>query len=717
MGPTGTTSEDEVASKTGYLADELQLTCTRQNNRVCQLLRRLTSCNEILWHAGLHLKDYAPGDLGEVSIAAVPVLCRGFQCCRSSEPDEKLAERLLCRLLATHRCIVSVEVNYFVAKNSNLLEALPPSTSVRRLRIFGIPSSEPEVLDSLVGAITSMDIVSYLGFLDGYEPCEAKMAIPVLALQRPSCRMTRLDMADLEMSPHMSKLLIDALDANDTVTELAVGASVFASGPVDRPSEWFAQYLTKSMLQKLVLRTRFFNNTFGLRRLVEAISVMTTLQELVAQWHARSRDCTVFAKVVRKNRSLRSLILLLGGCCNAPIPQHRTQATEAFNVGPWLLALRENDLLEKLVLDVPWSTTANCCDLLRELPSNRCLDELVLSSLPDDGGLPEVCRVIRECDEWDRVRIKDHHVGPRDVPTLSTCSEVTSMTVSTKHFFPDVARLPATFDVLATCEHVTSLRVRFDYFNEAIYESLTSYVRTSSTLIEIDIVTKVDDFCEEKHRSTINSSMLDLFEGLSSNHAMTKIALEWNVLLTDDHARVLSHAVLTNRRLYEFLVRTLDEAFSMAILDHLNPGLDENYSLIRLRLPTCRQRSAEIAAAQNAVRRNRSLVYRGTRFVMGEHDPYCARAVELVSRHPKLVKNVVREANLPSEGDALHMIGVALRLPCLTDVHEFMKLTGVVKERVVCEARQDGRMQLDKLNHDCWLHVRQYLKVSDVVKL
>ncbi|KAL1475401.1 hypothetical protein MTO96_037317 [Rhipicephalus appendiculatus] len=61
-----------------------------------------------------------------------------------------------------------------------------------------------------------MNVISHLVFLDGYEPCEAKMAIPVLALQRPGSRMTKLNVADLEMNPHTSKLLIDALDANDT---------------------------------------------------------------------------------------------------------------------------------------------------------------------------------------------------------------------------------------------------------------------------------------------------------------------------------------------------------------------------------------------------------------------------------------------------------------------------------------------------------------------
>ncbi|KAH7944597.1 hypothetical protein HPB52_021812 [Rhipicephalus sanguineus] len=718
MGFTRTTPEAKAASeKTGSpLVDELHLTCTRENNRVCQLLRRLTECNEILWHAGLQLEDYAQGGLGDVSIAMVPVLCRGFPCCRSSEDDEKSAVRLVRRLLTAHRCIVSVEVNYCVAKHSRLLEALASSTSARRLGIFGIPSNEPEVLQALVEAITHMDAVSQLVFLDGYEPCEAKMAIPVLALQRPNAAITKLDVADLEMDQHTSRLLIEALQAKNTVEELAVGACVFALGPVNRPSEWFAQYLAKATLRKLVLKARHFNNTFGLQRLVETISAMTTLRELIAQWQARSRDCTLFGNVVRENRSLRSLSLLLGGCCNAPIPQYRDRATEAVNVRPWLLALRDNDVLQKLVLDVPWSGTDDCLDLLRELPSNHCLEKLVLSSIPDDGGLHEVCRVIRECDVRDRVRIKDHHVGPNDVATLSTCSEVTAVTVSTKHFFCDVARLPATFEVLATCKNVTSLRVRFHFFNKGIYASLTSYLKGNSTLNEIDLVVEVDDICDEKYGSIINSSMLDLFEGLSSNHAITKITLEWNVLLADDHARLLAHGVLNNRRLYELSLRAVDEAFCAAILDHVYPSLAQNYSLIRLGLPTCTERSAQIAAAQDIVRRNRSLVDRGTRFVLGDHDPYCARAVELVSRHPKLVKNVRREAKMSSEGEALAKIASALRLPCLTDIHEFMKLTGVVKERVVCNAQQDGRWQLDKLYHDCWLHVRQYLKVADVVE-
>ncbi|KAL3192593.1 hypothetical protein MRX96_059007 [Rhipicephalus microplus] len=44
----------------------------------------------------------------------------------------------------------------------------------------------------------------------------------------------------------------------------------------------------------------------------------------------------------------------------------------------------------------------------------------------------------------------------------------------------------------------------------------------------------------------------------------------------------------------------------------------------------------------------------------------------------------------------------------------FMRAVGVVKERVICHPAEDGRMQLDDLNEDCWSHVRRYLVTDDV---
>ncbi|KAL1430288.1 hypothetical protein MTO96_015168 [Rhipicephalus appendiculatus] len=43
-----------------------------------------------------------------------------------------------------------------------------------------------------------------------------------------------------------------------------------------------------------------------------------------------------------------------------------------------------------------------------------------------------------------------------------------------------------------------------------------------------------------------------------------------------------------------------------------------------------------------------------------------------------------------------------------------MRVAGVVKDRVSCDRREDGHLQLDDLNEDCWSLVRRHLKVEDV---
>ncbi|KAH7939758.1 hypothetical protein HPB52_017152 [Rhipicephalus sanguineus] len=44
-----------------------------------------------------------------------------------------------------------------------------------------------------------------------------------------------------------------------------------------------------------------------------------------------------------------------------------------------------------------------------------------------------------------------------------------------------------------------------------------------------------------------------------------------------------------------------------------------------------------------------------------------------------------------------------------------MCLAGIVKYGVTCKRRDDGQKQLVDLNRDCWLHIRQFLKVGDIL--
>ncbi|KAL3203374.1 hypothetical protein MRX96_041894 [Rhipicephalus microplus] len=90
---------------------------------------------------------------------------------------------------------------------------------------------------------------------------------------------------------------------------------------------------------------------------------------------------------------------------------------------------------------------------------------------------------------------------------------------------------------------------------------------------------------------------------------------------------------------------------------------------------------------------------------------YVTRAVDRVSRYPALLNEVARSAELDQAELA---VLVRDRLSQLRSLDGFMRVAGVVKERVVCHPTDDGRMQLDDLNEDCWSHVRRYLATDDI---
>ncbi|KAH7944249.1 hypothetical protein HPB52_017639 [Rhipicephalus sanguineus] len=91
---------------------------------------------------------------------------------------------------------------------------------------------------------------------------------------------------------------------------------------------------------------------------------------------------------------------------------------------------------------------------------------------------------------------------------------------------------------------------------------------------------------------------------------------------------------------------------------------------------------------------------------------YTANALEKVSRRPALVRKLAEKEGMVA-GEVARMIRSRLR--GVEGLHDFMRLTGVVKECVMCAPPVNGcGVQLEDLNSDCWRLVRQYLSFDDV---
>ncbi|KAH7942819.1 hypothetical protein HPB52_001601 [Rhipicephalus sanguineus] len=711
----------------GACLEAILLKCTRGQTRVCHLLSYLTDFNAALWNIGLQLReDDDRKQPGNLVVVTVPGTCAEFPLCDVCAHNEELAVSYLRCLLRVHRCIFSAEMNCGVANSAMVIEALASSSSLRRLTVRGT-----ELQDEREARLRGPVSVGHLA--SGYVYPNDSLATPVISLllQRDSdTALTSLDVAELAMTPSGVDMLITALMENETVAELVVGYDVFARRPRDDPYAFpFERYLKKknATLKKLALKTSIPLFCIShMRALAQAISSISTLEELHAQWPSTPQLCAVFATAVFQSRSLRSVRLLLRDVGYGTVVFTASDESGRPTLQSWPSVLRHNRVLRNLDLDVSWCLTEHCLRLLNALALNRgSLQTVSLRNLLDEGCLKAVCETIRNRGLGDRVCINDHLVAFGHAPILPLCPEVTAVTVSSRYLSQIVRVLRNVFKALATCHHVTSLQLLLHSSTSRTFRLLATYIRGASTLKEIKLriytgsIHEPDDEEVAMDVGDVDASVTQalqlLYKALCSNLYITKLHLFSRITLSEDDCRMFAeYATLNNGRLYELSMKHV--SFPGHFARRLVPPFRRNYSLLFLEVPVCLKPDPDMYGAQDVVRRNCGLVESATKFVMGERDRYGASALEFVSEHPKLVENVRREAALPGDAEARNKITDVSRLLRRIDMHEFMRMTGVVERQVVCDYReQDDDTQFDKLNFYCWTHIRQYLKLRDVV--
>ncbi|KAL3244086.1 hypothetical protein MRX96_047314 [Rhipicephalus microplus] len=91
---------------------------------------------------------------------------------------------------------------------------------------------------------------------------------------------------------------------------------------------------------------------------------------------------------------------------------------------------------------------------------------------------------------------------------------------------------------------------------------------------------------------------------------------------------------------------------------------------------------------------------------------YTTCTLEEVLRHPGLLIKLAKNKGLAA-GEVTRTIRSCLR--SVQRFHDFMRVTGVVRERVTCAPPVDGRsMQQEDLDVDCWRLLGRYLSIDDV---
>ncbi|KAL1450286.1 hypothetical protein MTO96_028036 [Rhipicephalus appendiculatus] len=353
-----------TARRCSAVARALVPPCQHWNRTRCFSDRVIEDCNERLWRVGLQIRQDPRDELGEVSVVVVRKLHSGFLRQHLQSESGLVALAVLRFLWEQHRCVVAIQLFDVLLKHGSLFDGRVGKSRLKRLTIVVDPDEWPFRVGDLAEYIgwLSVDEGVELRFIDGVYRLNAGESLLLTLLEHCAKKLTVLDLTGLAVEAAVAETIVDALLKNNSVTDLAVGSHIFASGAECRSSEHFARYLTekKAMLRRLYLDAYDMNDESNsselLATLVQAICEMTSLEELTARWLCKAYDIGLFGCVLISNNSLRVLDVRCRPCCDQGAHQPQLRAMEASVMESWVSGLKRNHTLRRLAIDLSLCT-------------------------------------------------------------------------------------------------------------------------------------------------------------------------------------------------------------------------------------------------------------------------------------------------------------------------------------------------------------------------
>ncbi|XP_049524198.1 uncharacterized protein LOC125945875 [Dermacentor silvarum] len=214
----------------------------------------------------------------------------------------------------------------------------------------------------------------------------------------------------------------------------------------------------------------------------------------------------------------------------------------------------------------------------------------------------------------------------------------------------------------------------------------------------------------------------EIFDSLASSTSIKKLRVDFEHGMGglnpvhDRGVELLADAINASRSIRRVTFNCLVTVINEDFFQRLCFGIAENYILVSIDTAKYLRVDKRVFQASfavwDAVRRNASFVTLAADFTDGRTlHRRCVRALERVLRHPPLLEELAEQESL-SVAEASAM--VRRKFSRAEGLHDFMRLAGVVKERVECNSRAGGRLQLDDLDEYCWRKVRSYLMIDDI---
>ncbi|KAL1476631.1 hypothetical protein MTO96_036372 [Rhipicephalus appendiculatus] len=268
----------------------------------------------------------------------------------------------------------------------------------------------------------------------------------------------------------------------------------------------------------------------------------------------------------------------------------------------------------------------------------------------------------------------------------------------------------ATLRVLPSCQHLTSVTISIHRGNVGVSSAFAEYLESTTALRELRLSAglgaQVEAYVDTRWWSLV-------LEALPRNNSLRDLSVTMYRMSVQE-TEGLADSIRRTTSIRCVYVEHQPSADAKAFVRRLGKDIDQNHTLLNV---TCRG-DIDVCVArhwhmvQETTRRNSSIVARAARLLLASlFDRYVNGALQRVFPHPTLLAEAAELVKM-DKAELVNLIRD--RLSRTETLDGFMKTAGVVKERVICHASDNGRLQLDALNEDCWRHVRQYLFIDDV---
>ncbi|KAL1480932.1 hypothetical protein MTO96_050624 [Rhipicephalus appendiculatus] len=672
------------------------------DKETCCPPQRVSTCNKLLWGSRLELRHTVREGLSLASFSQ-PFLPR-------TNAQALRATTLVQKLLATHHWLTALDIDSdsFKGCETRFSDALRGN---RLIRFLKINFSTFVLHKDICSAITSLPNLKEVECLTDCE-CPVQFCAALARLLRTSTKLTALRIPKLHMSGTGAVIFLPALVGNSTLEELSFHSSAISEARTEHRSA-FANFLAEATtLKKLAVGAYNEVRQLSLKWVLEGLLRNTVITEVALDDFIVDADSSdIMTEVLAQNQTLRILdfSVLTYDAWMSRVGGSTVSCQTDFSA--WLTALARNQTLEAVTLPLKvWEPEE--WEYLFGILSERAKPfKLTIKGHCSERYLWEkLCGALRRTGMEEQVSF-DTTLYILDKHEMIECKAFSKF-----HSFPyqdDRGEVSRIFRRLPSFSHVTSahLEIWIPDVDEALSSDIADYIATTTALKELHLTI----WLRQLFPGEAKIGWAAILESLRRNRSVNDLRVVTRYM-SGPQVQLLAETLNSCRNIRRAHVRVGNPEIAAVFVRRLRDGIAGNYNLLHLTVDGCdltRSRvSKEWFVIWDTTRRNSDLVARAAQYLNGTLvDRYGAESLERISKHPSLQQEVAHLLSL-SEAEAVALVRTELK--GIHTLDGFMRVAGVVKDRVSCDRREDGHLQVDDLNEDCWSLVRRHLKVEDV---